>query len=497
MAKCKGPNGSHRFDYLPERARVLVCVDCGRTEHDLRTFGESLLDELEDHAHTEAIASQAVRRDATIDTAEAGSAARPVGELGAPERAGGAADDEAQTSHAPRSRDERLTPPSDAELRLLQLYTVLQDKESRLAELQSRRHEEENWRRRAIDAEDRVRFLERQFGAHTGSICELRAQVEALQSSMVAAAARVEALEARTQNWTEHPDAQIPWCPSCGSFPKIDEDGCCVTCGATTGYVPTVASQETVDEVLRRLEAQPATVERVREALHKFVEYRLRPGSGSYSKDADDFAPEAARIIGVVPDQHRIRDLESKLNRAHGHTEILRKERDEARESWGNAENGWSKTADELRKVKVQLDNALSGGEGVIAQLTKERDELKAKLSGLQERTHMLENANKTLGWISGESAKERDASRKRIEELEADVAQRVSACRDDVAEANSTRDTALRRAEDAEKLLAALKTRESPNPCACHCPDCTEQEKCMQEHCGGDACGKEEHPCK
>jgi len=450
-------------------------------ERGAREFVESLLDELEDHAQTEAIASQAVRRDVPGDTTKAGFAARPVCELGAPEREGGAADDEAQTSHAQRSRDERLTPPQDADLWLL-----LGEVELNRAGLTDA---EVMWMRGITM---RVNQHHGITGAHTGSICELRAQVEALQSSMVAAAARVEALEARTQNWTEHPDAQIPWYPSCGSFPKIDEDGCCVTCGATTGYVPTVASQETVDEVLRRLEAQPATVERVREALRTFCKE-----NDIWLEVADAFATEAARIIGVVPDQHRLRDLESKLNRAHGHTEILRKERDEARESWGNAENGWSKTADELRKVKVQLDNALSGGEGVIAQLTKERDELKAKLSGLQERTHMLENANKTLGWISGESAKERDASRKRIEELEADVAQRVSACRDDVAEANSTRDTALRRAEDAEKLLAALKTRESPNPCACHCPDCTEQEKCMQEHCGGDACGKEEHPCK
>lgn len=43
-----------------------------------------------------------------------------------------------------------------------------------------------------------------------GPLCELRAQLEALQSSMVAAAARVEALEARPQNWAEQPDAQIP-----------------------------------------------------------------------------------------------------------------------------------------------------------------------------------------------------------------------------------------------------------------------------------------------
>jgi hypothetical protein len=35
MAKCRGPNGSHRFDCLPERPRVRICVDCGRTEHEL------------------------------------------------------------------------------------------------------------------------------------------------------------------------------------------------------------------------------------------------------------------------------------------------------------------------------------------------------------------------------------------------------------------------------------------------------------------------------
>jgi len=360
-----------------------------------------LLDELEDHAHTEAMAAQAVRRDVPGDTTKAGSAARPVGELGAPEREGGAAADEAQASHAPRSRDERLTPPSDADLWLLlgevELnHAGLTDAEVRwmrgiTMRLMALKARPKAWTKQSnVTPEDTMLFshcpscdspephrhpavqlggevqlcssewhrstpegvyaieqsgcgtaasvhplaagrdpLDERFErAASGEAPKLRTEQEwqawywddpdrgpnelihtmlaerdaALAAHRSGAKSEHQTIDrdilgqevraewvawAREQpnpkaawleDWNQLDDAdrevdrrigerlfrmgvdsvssgaQIPWCPNCGSW-NIDEDGCCETCGATTGHVPPVASQETVDEVLRGLEA--------------------------------------------------------------------------------------------------------------------------------------------------------------------------------------------------------------------------------------------------
>jgi hypothetical protein len=83
-----------------------------------------------------------------------------------------------------QSRDDRLTPPPDADLGLL-----LGELELNRAGLTDVEVMWMRWITMRINQHHGI------TGAHTGSICELRAKVEALQSSLAAAAARVEALE--------------------------------------------------------------------------------------------------------------------------------------------------------------------------------------------------------------------------------------------------------------------------------------------------------------
>jgi hypothetical protein len=125
-----------------------------------------------------------------------------------------------------------------------------------------------------------------------------------------------------------------------------------------------IRKAEAAEKRVAELEAQepPADfVELVREALAAFLR---QPGPLS----SDGFAPEAARIVGVVPDQHRIRDLESKLNRAHGHTELLRQERDRAREERDAAvakaekvEEAHADACKRIRFLEEQIDKARKG----------------------------------------------------------------------------------------------------------------------------------------
>lgn len=47
-------------------------------------------------------------------------------------------------------------------------------------------------------------------------------------------------------------DKVISWCPVCGPEPRCDEDGCCATCGATTGQVPDWRAIESEVERLKK-----------------------------------------------------------------------------------------------------------------------------------------------------------------------------------------------------------------------------------------------------
>lgn len=69
----------------------------------------------------------------------------------------------------------------------------------------------------------------------------------------------------------------VPWCPQCGFRPRIDEDGCCASCGATCGEVGDWPALHASEAALR------AEVERLRDALYK-ADRNADAGNATLSK---------------------------------------------------------------------------------------------------------------------------------------------------------------------------------------------------------------------
>lgn len=102
--------------------------------------------------------------------------------------------------------------------------------------------------------------------------------------------------------------AKIPWCPECGPFPDMDDDGCCTACGATTGEVPTVVGQEAIDEVFRNLELAEANAQEAKREREQMKE-RIAELERKLAIEHKELGDSRQRILSMERQLHTGREM--------------------------------------------------------------------------------------------------------------------------------------------------------------------------------------------